>query len=96
MWEQFCELVYNDRSRNAEAAELARLQGHGVGSAVDEVDVEEEPKSLVNKKYFQPSSKHAFIMTLKLTFNVPFKHTFNVPIKYTFEVPFKLTFKTQF
>ena len=52
MWEQFCESVYNDRSRNAEAAELARLQGHGVGSAVDEVDVEEEPKSLVNKKYF--------------------------------------------
>lgn len=52
MWDQFCEKVYNDRSRNAEAAELARLQGHGVGYAVDEVDVEEEPKSLVNKKYF--------------------------------------------
>ena len=52
MWDQFCESVYNDRSRNAEAAELARLQGHGVGYAVDEVDVEEEPKSLVNKKYF--------------------------------------------
>ena len=53
MWEQFCELVYNDRFRNAEAAELARLQGHGVGYAVDEVDDEEEPtKSLVNKKYF--------------------------------------------
>ena len=52
MWEQFCELVYNDRFRTAEAAELARLQGHGVGYAVDEVDDEEEPKSLVNKKYF--------------------------------------------
>ena len=52
MWDQFCETVYNDRSRNAEAAELARLQGHGVGYAVDEVDDEEEPKSLVNKKYF--------------------------------------------
>ncbi len=53
MWEQFCEIVYNDRSRNAEAAELARLQGHGVGNAaVDEVAAEEEAKSLVNKKYF--------------------------------------------
>ena len=52
MWEQFCESVYNDRFRNAEAAELARLEGHGVGNAVDEVDDEDEPKSLVNKKYF--------------------------------------------
>ncbi len=49
-WEAFCEIVFNDRFRNAEAAELARLEGHGVGNAaVDEVDAEEEPKSLVNK-----------------------------------------------
>ena len=53
MWDQFCETVYNDRSRNAEAAELARLEGHGVGNAaVDEVDTEEDATSLVNKKYF--------------------------------------------
>jgi hypothetical protein len=56
LWEQFCELVYNDRFRNAEAAELARLQGHGVGNAavgeVGEVAAEEETTSLVNKKYF--------------------------------------------
>jgi hypothetical protein len=52
-WEVFCEIVFNDRFRNAEAAELARLEGHGVGNAaVDEVDDEEDPKSLVNKKYF--------------------------------------------
>jgi hypothetical protein len=51
MWEQFCELVYNDRSRNAEAAELARLHGVGI-AAVGEVAAEEEAKSLVNKNTF--------------------------------------------
>ena len=52
-WEAFCEIVFNDRFRNAEAAELARLAGQGVGYVVnDEVDDEDEPKSLVNKKYF--------------------------------------------
>ena len=25
-WEKFCEIVYNDRNRNAEAAEEARLR----------------------------------------------------------------------
>ena len=51
-WEALCEIVYHDRLCNAEAAELARLAGKGVGNAVDEVDDEDEPKSLVNKKYF--------------------------------------------
>jgi hypothetical protein len=51
-WEALCEIVFEDRLRNAEAAELARLAGKGMGNAVDEVDDEEEPKSLVNKKYF--------------------------------------------
>ena len=51
-WEALCEIVFEDRLRNAEAAELARLAGHGVGNAVDEVDDEDEPKSLVNKQYF--------------------------------------------
>ena len=51
-WEALCEIVFADRSFNAEAAELARLAGQGVGNAVDEVDDEDEPKSLVNKKYF--------------------------------------------
>ena len=51
-WEALCEIVFADRSFNAEAAELARLAGKGVGNAVDEVDDEDEPKSLVNKKYF--------------------------------------------
>jgi hypothetical protein len=51
-WEALCEIVFEGRLRNAEAAELARLAGHGVGNAVDEVDDEDEPKSLVNKKYF--------------------------------------------
>ena len=55
-WEQLCEIVYNDRSRNAETAELARLQGHGVvNAAVDdneEMNDEEEVKPFVNKKYY--------------------------------------------
>ena len=56
MWEQLCEIVYNDRSCNAETAELARLQGHGVvNAAVDdneEMNDEEEVKPFVNKKYY--------------------------------------------
>ena len=52
MWEKLCEIVFEDRSCNAEAAERERLEGHGVGYTVDEVDDEDEPKSLVNKKYF--------------------------------------------
>jgi hypothetical protein len=54
-WEAFCELVYNDRNRNAEAAEEARLRGVGVlvGAAnVDEGADEEVSKPLVDKKYF--------------------------------------------
>ena len=51
-WDALCEIVFADRECNAEAAELARLEGHGLGNTVDEVDDEDEPKSLVNKKYF--------------------------------------------
>ena len=52
-WEKLCEIVFADRECNADAAELARLAGQGVGYVVnDEVDDEDEPKSLVNKKYF--------------------------------------------
>ena len=52
-WEALCEIVFADRECNADAAELARLAGQGVGYVVnDEVDDEDEPKSLVNKKYF--------------------------------------------
>ena len=52
-WEKLCEIVFVDRECNADAAELARLAGQGVGYVVnDEVDDEDEPKSLVNKKYF--------------------------------------------
>ncbi len=55
MWEQFCDLVYNDRHHNAEAAEWARLRGDGgvnVDDAVGEVAAEVEANSLVDKKYF--------------------------------------------
>jgi hypothetical protein len=52
-WEALCETVFKDRLENAEAAELARREGHGLGNAaLDEVDSDEEPKSLVDPKYF--------------------------------------------
>jgi hypothetical protein len=51
-WLALCEIVFADRECDAEAAELTRLSGQGVGNVVDEVDDEDEPKSLVNKKYF--------------------------------------------
>ena len=55
LWEAFCELVFNDRELNAEAAEEARLRGVGVlvgGANVDEGADEEVSKPLVDKKYF--------------------------------------------
>ena len=54
-WEQFLEIVYNDRERNAETAEQARLAGHGVGGVGNEDNagtVAEPVKSLCNKKYW--------------------------------------------
>ena len=56
MWEAFSEIVYNDRERNAETAEQARLAGHGVGGVGNEDNagtVKEPVKSLCNKKYWQ-------------------------------------------
>jgi hypothetical protein len=48
-----CEIVFKDRLQNAETAELARREGHGVGNAaLDEMDSDEEPKTLVDPKYF--------------------------------------------
>jgi hypothetical protein len=55
MWEAFSEIVFNDRERNAETAEQARLAGHGVGGVGNEDNagtVEEPVKSLCNKKYW--------------------------------------------
>ena len=52
MWEAFSEIVFNDRERNAETAEQARLAGHGVGNEDNAGTVEEPVKSLCNKKYW--------------------------------------------
>ena len=52
-WVALCEIVFKDRLQNAETAELARREGHGVGNAaLDEMDSDEEPKTLVDPKYF--------------------------------------------
>ena len=54
-WEAFCELVLNDRNRNAEAAEEARLRGVGVlvGAANVDKDADEEvAEPLVDERYF--------------------------------------------
>ena len=54
-WEAFCELVFNDRNRNAEAAEEARLRGVGVlvGAANVDKDADEEvAEPLVDERYF--------------------------------------------
>jgi hypothetical protein len=51
----FCERVYNDRNRNAEAAEQARLRGVGVNvedANVGEVAVAEDTKPLVDKRFY--------------------------------------------
>ena len=54
-WKAFCELVFNDRKRNAEAAEEARLRGVGVlvGAANVDKDADEEvAEPLVDERYF--------------------------------------------
>ena len=54
-WLAFCELVFNDRKRNAEAAEEARLRGVGVlvGAANVDKDADEEvAEPLVDERYF--------------------------------------------
>ena len=54
MWESFCDIVFNDRERNAETAEQARLAGIGVGNE-DNAETVKEPepvKSLCKKKYW--------------------------------------------
>jgi hypothetical protein len=52
MWEAFCDIVFNDRERNAETAEQARLAGNGVGNEDNADIVEAEVKSLCNEKYW--------------------------------------------
>ncbi len=52
MWEAFCDIVFNDRERNAETAEQARLARHGVGNEDNADIVEAEVKSLCKKKYW--------------------------------------------
>jgi hypothetical protein len=54
-WEKFCVIVYNDRNRNAEAAEQARLRGVGVNVGDDnvgEVAVVEVTKPLIDKRFY--------------------------------------------
>ena len=51
-WEQFLEIVFNDRERNAETAEQARLAGNGVGTEDNANIVDAEVKPLCNKKYW--------------------------------------------
>ena len=54
-WMAFCELVFNDRKRNAKAAEEARLRGVGVlvGAANVDKDADEEvAEPLVDERYF--------------------------------------------
>ena len=54
-WKKFCVIVYNDRDRNAEAAEQARLRGVGVhlGYAnVGEVADADLKEPLVDKRFY--------------------------------------------
>ena len=54
-WRKFCVTVYNDRDRNAEAAEQARLRGVGVhlGHAnVGEVADADFKEPLVDKRFY--------------------------------------------
>jgi hypothetical protein len=72
MWEAFCEVVLNDRERNATSAEKARLEAAGNATEVNaELQYDDDAnnvKPLVNNKYFQ----------LELGLNLVFKHTFDV------------------
>ena len=52
MWEAFSEIVFNDRERNAETAEQARLAGIGIGIEDNVETVEQPVKSLCKKKYW--------------------------------------------
>ncbi len=79
MWEAFCEVVHNDRERNATSAEQARLEAAGNATG-DNADLQDDDdadnvKPLVNKNTF------SFIKTtlgLGLGLNLVFKHTFDV------------------
>jgi hypothetical protein len=52
IWEAFCDIVFNDRERNAETAEQARRPGNGVANEDNADIVEAEGKPLCNKKYW--------------------------------------------
>jgi hypothetical protein len=56
MWEAFCEIVHNDRERNATSAEKARLEAAGNASGdnaeLQDNDDANNVKPLVNNKYF--------------------------------------------
>ena len=56
MWEAFCEVVYNDRERNATTAEQARLEAAGNATG-DNADLQDDAdadnvKPLVHKNTF--------------------------------------------